>query len=104
MPRRPLTAPTAKTAYPHHHGPPPRRSKAKRTNPYTAVFNMTPDISADTGLGAMGWARGSQRWRGIRPALVPNPTNANKKINVLIPVGTAPPAIRIEAKIGRAHV
>ena len=45
---------TSKTTYPDHQGPPPRKSKAKRTNPYTAVFNMTPDISAETGLGAIG--------------------------------------------------
>src|SRR5258708_37062613 len=95
---RPRDATRRRRAEPHPHGQPPRRSKAKRENPYTGVFNMAPDVSADTGLGAMGWARGSQRCRGIIPALVPNPTNANTKINVLIPAGTALLAVRIDAK------
>src|ERR1700674_5385413 len=97
MPSRPVTAPTARTAYPAHQGPPPRKSKTKRTNPYTAVFNMTPDMRADTGLGAMGWARGSQTWRGIIPALVPNPKNANKKTIVRILGGMMRLAVLIDA-------
>src|SRR3989304_5972337 len=28
-------------------------------------------MSADTWLGATGWARGSQEWRGMRPAFGP---------------------------------
>jgi hypothetical protein len=40
---------------------------------------MTPDINADTGLGAAGWAYGSQMWIGQNPALAPNPTTASKK-------------------------
>ena len=39
------------------------------------VLIITPDMSAETWMGATGWARGSQTWSGIRPALVPNPTS-----------------------------
>ena len=37
---------------------------------------MAADISADTGPGASGWARGSHTCSGTAPALEPNPTTA----------------------------
>src|ERR1035437_2618565 len=63
-------------------GPPPRKSNPKRTKPYTAVFSITPDIKAETGLGAIGCALGSHKCSGTIPALVPNPANASKKTAV----------------------
>ena len=38
-------------------------------------FTIAALISADTGLGASGWARGSQACSGTRPALDPKPTS-----------------------------
>ncbi len=43
---------------------------------------MMPDIKADTGLGAIGCARGSHKCSGTIPALVPKPTNASRKTAV----------------------
>jgi len=43
------------------------------------VLIMTPDITADTCEGAAGWASGSHTWKGMNPALVPNPTTARMK-------------------------
>ena len=43
------------------------------------VLIITPDISAETWLGAAGWASGSQTWNGMTPALVPKPTSASRK-------------------------
>ena len=40
---------------------------------------MAPDISADTGLGASGWALGSHTWKGTTPAFDPKPTRASRK-------------------------
>ena len=37
---------------------------------------MTPLISAETWLGAAGWASGSQACRGINPPFEPQPTSA----------------------------
>src|SRR5512142_1546577 len=98
MPSSPVTAPANRTTYPHQYGPPPRKSNVKRTKPYTAVFSITADISAETGLGAIGCAFGSHKWKGTRPALVPKPTNDNKKIAVRKPIGIVATAARIEAK------
>src|SRR3990172_3588261 len=39
---------------------------------------MTPDMSAETWLGAAGGARGSQTWSGTTPALVAKPPSARK--------------------------
>src|SRR5213594_3118912 len=36
-------------------------------------------MSAETWLGAAGWASGSQTWSGTRPALDPKPTSARRK-------------------------
>ncbi len=41
---------------------------------------ITPDITADTCDGATGWARGSQMWNGMAPALVANPMKAKSMI------------------------
>ena len=57
-------------------------------------------ISADTGLGASGWARGSQACNGTRPAFDPNPATVNANTAIRAPSGTraraanrsAPPA------------
>ena len=46
------------------------------------TLSITPDMSAEMWLGATGWARGSQTWKGITPALVPQPTIASRKIAV----------------------
>ncbi len=42
-----------------------------------ATFSITPDMSAETLLGAEGWAFGSQVCIGTRPAFVPNPSSAS---------------------------
>ncbi len=41
---------------------------------------MTPDMTAETGDGASGWAYGSQMWNGKIPAFVPNPSRANPNV------------------------
>ena len=41
---------------------------------------MTPDIIAETWLGALAWAAGSQKCPGITPALAPKPTRAAMKM------------------------
>ena len=46
---------------------------------------ITPLISADTGAGAIGCARGSQTWSGITPAFVPIPTSAASAIATCSP-------------------
>ena len=46
---------------------------------------MTPLISAETGAGAIGCARGSQTCSGITPAFVPIPTSAASAIAVCKP-------------------
>ena len=46
-------------------------------------------ISADTGLGASGWARGNQACSGTSPALDPNPATVNRKTAVRAPCGIA---------------
>ena len=46
---------------------------------------ITPLISADTGAGAIGCARGSQTWSGITPAFVPIPTSAARAIAICSP-------------------
>ena len=42
-------------------------------------LTITPDISAETWLGAAGCARGSQTCSGTRPAFEPKPTSARTK-------------------------
>jgi len=50
-----------------------------RRSPYTAVFSITPLMSADTGDGAAGCASGNHTCMGTSPALVPKPTSASRK-------------------------
>ena len=38
-----------------------------------------PDMSAETLLGATGWASGSQMWSGTMPAFTPNPAKNSRK-------------------------
>ena len=40
---------------------------------------MTPLMSAETWLGAAGWASGSQTCSGTRPALEPAPISASTR-------------------------
>ncbi len=42
-------------------------------------------MSAETGLGASGWARGSQACSGTRPALEPKPISARMKTPSRVP-------------------
>ena len=62
---------SASTTRLHHQAGGPRRSKAMRTNAYTATLVITPLISAETWLGAAGWASGSQTWSGDEAGLRP---------------------------------
>src|SRR5450756_2318692 len=59
---------------------------------------MTPDISAETWLGAAGCARGSQTWRGTTPALVAKPPSAKKNSVVRVAPSRSPAAARRAAK------
>ena len=51
----------------------------------SATLIITPLISADTGAGAIGCARGSQTCSGITPAFVPIPTSAASAIAICRP-------------------
>ena len=42
------------------------------------VLINTPDIMADTLLGAAGWAAGSQTCSGMMPAFVPKPARKSR--------------------------
>ena len=63
--------------------PRPRRSPPTRTIPYTPIATIAPDISAETGPGASGWALGNQTCNGTAPAFEAKPsstsTNANER-------------------------
>ena len=52
---------------------------------YIATLIITPLISADTGAGAIGCARGSQTCSGMTPAFVPMPTSAASAIAICSP-------------------
>ena len=47
--------------------------------PYTPRFTIAADISADTWLGASGWARGSHACSGTMPGLRPEPDQAQQE-------------------------
>ncbi|MDT4880562.1 hypothetical protein FQZ97_1163300 [compost metagenome] len=47
--------------------------------PYSAIFSITPLISAENGDGAAGCASGSQACKGRMPAFAPNPNSASTK-------------------------
>ena len=49
------------------------------------ILMMTPDMMAETWLGAIAWELGSQTCSGMMPALRPKPTSARTKIAVAIP-------------------
>ena len=49
------------------------------------ILMRTPDMIADTWLGAMAWALGSQTCSGMMPAFRPKPTRARMKIAVAMP-------------------
>ena len=53
------------------------------------VLSSTPDMSAETWLGAAAWAPGSQKWSGTRPAFRPKPKSASPKTH---PASGAPPS------------
>ena len=44
------------------------------------VFSITAERMADTWLGALAWAAGSQKWRGSSPALKAKPRVASTRI------------------------
>ena len=46
------------------------------------ILIITPDMSAETGLGAAGCASGSQPCSGHTPALIPKPARATPKQSV----------------------
>ncbi len=62
------------------------------------VLIITPDMRADTWLGATGWARGSQTCSGITPALVPKPSSASRKTSVAAPGDRCRPAVANASK------
>jgi hypothetical protein len=49
------------------------------------ILMRTPDITADTWLGALACAGGSQTWNGITPALMPKATRASRNSTLLAP-------------------
>jgi hypothetical protein len=67
-----------------------------RRSPYTPILITTPDIRAETWLGATGCAIGSHTCSGAIPALVPNPSSASTNAASRAP--GARMADRIEAK------
>ena len=46
--------------------------------PYTPILMATPDMMADTWLGALACADGSHTCNGNRPAFTPNPASASQ--------------------------
>ena len=69
----------------NHVGRIPTHSTSTRTRPQIATLIITPLISADTGAGAIGCARGSQTWSGITPAFVPIPNERRQRDRRLQP-------------------
>jgi hypothetical protein len=63
---------------------------------------MTPDISAETWLGAAGCARGSQTWRGTTPAIEATRRHAKgRKVECPGPLGEGK---ECDEKQGRSSV
>src|ERR1035441_7658365 len=61
-------------------------------------FTMAPDMRAETGPGASGWARGSQTCSGTAPAFEEKPARASRNARERT-AGESPPAwARIAAK------
>ena len=61
-----------------------------------ATLVITPLISAETWLGAAGWASGSQTCSGISPAFEPAPISASVSTRPARQGGSAP--ARMSAK------
>lgn len=59
---------------------------------------MTPDMRAETLLGAEGCAFGSQMCMGTRPTLVPKPTRASTKTKSFVNGSSWPAALLKESK------
>ena len=98
MPSTAETRPANRTNSPHQAGPPPNTSNTMRSSPYTAVFSITADISAEIWLGAAGCARGSQMCKGTMPALAPKPTSSITNIRLRSQSGIAPAMVRKSLK------
>jgi hypothetical protein len=71
--------PASMSATPHHGGPTPSQSVPARSRPITPSLIITPDMSAETWLGAAGCATGSQTCSGMMPALLANPSARRTK-------------------------
>ena len=68
-----------------------------RTKPYTATLVMTPLISAETWLGAAGWASGSQTCSGTSPAFDPAPSSTSARTSADRPGVRSAPRIASKA-------
>ena len=65
------------------------------------ILMMTPDMIADTWLGAIACALGSQTCSGMMPAFRPKPTSARTKIAVAMPGRQAVRVQRSRARTSR---
>ena len=67
----------------------------------------TPDMSAETWLGAAAWAGGSQKWNGTSPAFTPNPASARQSTAPTAPAPragrAAPSAAKVQSAPPRPH-
>ena len=59
----------------------------------------TPDMKAETLLGATGCAAGSQMWNGTMPALMPKPTRNSRKAASRLPGDICAPMLCRLAKL-----
>src|SRR5216683_2954319 len=64
------------------------------------ILITTPDMSAETCVGALAWAGGSQTWSGMTPAFVPNPSTARRKSAVVVPL----PAVESARGVHEKHL
>ena len=85
MPYSAEARPTTSSVIDHHRGPSGSSRQPTRSTPYTPVLTMAALITAETWLGASGWARGSQTWTGTAPALVRNPATRSSQATVAGP-------------------
>ena len=63
----------------------------------TPALVINPDKTALAGVGATGWAVGSQACKGTSPALAPKPTRV-KKVTIKIMSSDFSEAIRVMSK------
>src|SRR4051794_7378865 len=63
------------------------------------MFTIAADISADTWLGASGWARGNQTCRGTIPAFEPNPARHSTKTSPAAAGDKLPAAARTATQV-----